>query len=47
MKCLNFLQGGIKFEINLDECVPEEDNIQEAEVGFGYIQSIFFSNLKP
>ncbi|EOB04852.1 Serine/threonine-protein kinase Nek5, partial [Anas platyrhynchos] len=26
------LQGGIKFEINLDECVPEEDNIQEAEV---------------
>uniref|UniRef100_A0A8B9BJS6 non-specific serine/threonine protein kinase n=1 Tax=Anser brachyrhynchus TaxID=132585 RepID=A0A8B9BJS6_9AVES len=45
--CLNFLQGGIKFEINLDECVPEEDNIQEAEVGFGYIQSIFFSNLKP
>ncbi|XP_071888684.1 serine/threonine-protein kinase Nek5 isoform X1 [Anas platyrhynchos] len=25
-------KGGIKFEINLDECVPEEDNIQEAEV---------------
>ncbi|XP_035179552.1 serine/threonine-protein kinase Nek5 isoform X2 [Oxyura jamaicensis] len=25
-------KGGIKFEINLDECLPEEDNIQEAEV---------------
>ncbi|NXK03868.1 NEK5 kinase, partial [Herpetotheres cachinnans] len=25
-------KGGIKFEINLDVCVPEEDNIQEAEV---------------
>ncbi|KAM9203399.1 serine/threonine-protein kinase Nek5 [Mergus octosetaceus] len=25
-------KGGIKFEINLDECVPEEDNIQGAEV---------------
>ncbi|KFR17162.1 Serine/threonine-protein kinase Nek5, partial [Opisthocomus hoazin] len=26
------VQGGIKFEINLDVCVPEEDSIQEAEV---------------
>ncbi|KFP53181.1 Serine/threonine-protein kinase Nek5, partial [Cathartes aura] len=26
------LQGGVKFEINLDVCVPEEDSIQEAEV---------------
>ncbi|NXK48973.1 NEK5 kinase, partial [Chauna torquata] len=25
-------KGGIKFEVNLDVCVPEEDNIQEAEV---------------
>ncbi|KAM6316744.1 serine/threonine-protein kinase Nek5 [Aegotheles albertisi] len=25
-------KGGVKFEINLDECVPEEDSIQEAEV---------------
>ncbi|KFQ82149.1 Serine/threonine-protein kinase Nek5, partial [Phoenicopterus ruber ruber] len=25
-------QGGVKFEINLDVCVPEEDSIQEAEV---------------
>nr|XP_009941128.1 PREDICTED: serine/threonine-protein kinase Nek5 [Opisthocomus hoazin] len=25
-------KGGIKFEINLDVCVPEEDSIQEAEV---------------
>ncbi|XP_010187578.1 PREDICTED: serine/threonine-protein kinase Nek5-like [Mesitornis unicolor] len=25
-------KGGIKFEINLDACVPEEDSIQEAEV---------------
>ncbi|NWZ27990.1 NEK5 kinase, partial [Asarcornis scutulata] len=25
-------KGGIKFEINSDECVPEEDNVQEAEV---------------
>ncbi|KAJ7418098.1 hypothetical protein WISP_60994 [Willisornis vidua] len=26
------LQGGVKFEINLDVCVPEEDSIQKAEV---------------
>ncbi|KFP19171.1 Serine/threonine-protein kinase Nek5, partial [Egretta garzetta] len=26
------LQGGVKFEINLDACIPEEDSIQEAEV---------------
>ncbi|KFW64273.1 Serine/threonine-protein kinase Nek5, partial [Pygoscelis adeliae] len=26
------LQGGVKFEINLDICVPEEDSIREAEV---------------
>ncbi|KFQ62602.1 Serine/threonine-protein kinase Nek5, partial [Pelecanus crispus] len=26
------LQGGVKFEINLDVCVPEEVSIQEAEV---------------
>ncbi|KFW03949.1 Serine/threonine-protein kinase Nek5, partial [Fulmarus glacialis] len=26
------LQGGVKFEINLDVCVPEEDSIREAEV---------------
>ncbi|RMC07171.1 hypothetical protein DUI87_16627 [Hirundo rustica rustica] len=26
------LQGGLKFEINLDVCFPEEDSIQEAEV---------------
>ncbi|KAF4789566.1 NIMA related kinase 5 [Turdus rufiventris] len=26
------LQGGVKFEINLDVCFPEEDSIQEAEV---------------
>ncbi|KFP98643.1 Serine/threonine-protein kinase Nek5, partial [Haliaeetus albicilla] len=36
MKAFRFragvLQGGIKFEINLDVCVPEEDSIQEAEV---------------
>ncbi|NWQ65154.1 NEK5 kinase, partial [Neopipo cinnamomea] len=25
-------KGGVKFEINLDVCVPEEDSIQEAEV---------------
>ncbi|NXY75862.1 NEK5 kinase, partial [Glareola pratincola] len=25
-------KGGVKFEINLDGCVPEEDSIQEAEV---------------
>ncbi|NWS43428.1 NEK5 kinase, partial [Probosciger aterrimus] len=25
-------KGGVKFEINLDACVPEEDSIQEAEV---------------
>ncbi|KAM9388339.1 serine/threonine-protein kinase Nek5 [Phaethornis superciliosus] len=25
-------KGGVKFEINLDECVPKEDNIQEAEL---------------
>ncbi|KFQ41639.1 Serine/threonine-protein kinase Nek5, partial [Nestor notabilis] len=26
------LQGGVKFEINLDVCVPEEEGVQEAEV---------------
>ncbi|KFP36311.1 Serine/threonine-protein kinase Nek5, partial [Chlamydotis macqueenii] len=26
------LKGGVKFEINLDVCVPEEDGVQEAEV---------------
>ncbi|XP_032297999.1 serine/threonine-protein kinase Nek5 isoform X2 [Coturnix japonica] len=25
-------KGGVKFEINLDKCVPEENSIQEAEV---------------
>ncbi|NXM08714.1 NEK5 kinase, partial [Tyrannus savana] len=25
-------KGGVKFEINLDVCVPEEDSIQEAEI---------------
>ncbi|NWI44801.1 NEK5 kinase, partial [Picathartes gymnocephalus] len=25
-------KGGVKFEINLDVCIPEEDSIQEAEV---------------
>ncbi|NXD64976.1 NEK5 kinase, partial [Eolophus roseicapillus] len=25
-------KGGVKFEINLDACVPEEDSVQEAEV---------------
>ncbi|NXY21146.1 NEK5 kinase, partial [Atrichornis clamosus] len=25
-------KGGVKFEINLDVCVPEEDSVQEAEV---------------
>ncbi|NXU75891.1 NEK5 kinase, partial [Oreotrochilus melanogaster] len=25
-------KGGVKFEINLDECVPNEDSIQEAEL---------------
>ncbi|XP_071594625.1 serine/threonine-protein kinase Nek5 [Heliangelus exortis] len=25
-------KGGVKFEINLDECVPKEDSIQEAEL---------------
>ncbi|XP_010119718.1 PREDICTED: serine/threonine-protein kinase Nek5-like, partial [Chlamydotis macqueenii] len=25
-------KGGVKFEINLDVCVPEEDGVQEAEV---------------
>lgn len=47
MKCVNFLQGGVKFEINLDVCVPEEDSIPEAEVCCSYIQSIYISYLKP
>ncbi|KFW96790.1 Serine/threonine-protein kinase Nek5, partial [Phalacrocorax carbo] len=32
LQCVNSLQGGVKFEINLDVCVPEEESIQEAEV---------------
>ncbi|XP_074769710.1 serine/threonine-protein kinase Nek5 [Athene noctua] len=31
-------KGGVKFEINLDVCVPEEDSIQEAESNLLFFQ---------
>ncbi|KFQ69464.1 Serine/threonine-protein kinase Nek5, partial [Phaethon lepturus] len=43
------LQGGVKFEINLDVCVPEEDSIQEAEVHCKLSETLTFvdgENLK-
>ncbi|NXQ91769.1 NEK5 kinase, partial [Nyctibius grandis] len=42
-------KGGIKFEINLDACVPEEDDIQEAEVLDKFSETLTFvdgENLK-
>ncbi|NXO59925.1 NEK5 kinase, partial [Aramus guarauna] len=35
-------KGGVKFEINLDVCVPEEDSIQEAEVGYKLNETLTF-----
>ncbi|XP_061313412.1 serine/threonine-protein kinase Nek5 isoform X4 [Pezoporus flaviventris] len=31
-------KGGVKFEINLDVCVPEEDSVQEAESNLLFLQ---------
>ncbi|XP_035753920.1 serine/threonine-protein kinase Nek5 [Egretta garzetta] len=31
-------KGGVKFEINLDACIPEEDSIQEAESNLLFFQ---------
>ncbi|NXG20082.1 NEK5 kinase, partial [Grallaria varia] len=42
-------KGGVKFEINLDVCVPEEDSIQEAEVHYKLSETLTFvdgENLK-
>ncbi|XP_061209141.1 serine/threonine-protein kinase Nek5 isoform X2 [Neopsephotus bourkii] len=42
-------KGGVKFEINLDVCVPEEDSVQEAEVPDKLGQTLTFvdgENLK-
>ncbi|NXP19695.1 NEK5 kinase, partial [Scytalopus superciliaris] len=37
-------KGGVKFEINLDVCVPEEDSIQEAEVLDKLSETLTFVN---
>ncbi|XP_030319251.1 serine/threonine-protein kinase Nek5-like [Calypte anna] len=37
-------KGGVKFEINLDECVPKEDSIQEAESNIVMNQLLFRKN---
>ncbi|NWU14583.1 NEK5 kinase, partial [Cephalopterus ornatus] len=42
-------KGGVKFEINLDVCVPEEDSIQEAEILDKFSETLSFvdgENLK-